>query len=288
MAEIPDNYKRITEDRVDAILQRHLSSPTTLAHWFFGRAFPKCTLLSIESVSLHQYRDHSVASGDPLAFGETDVEVIATVRFRDRGEVRVGLLLEDKVDAPQADNQGPRYQARARYRREIGSWQEFECILVAPQYYLNNAYPLNDFRDGGWDAIITFEEIAGALQRDGGSSEDARTLFEAAERENAWNKPEPTAVQFWKDLTVFQRFFHPDVPIFANPQQGARINVWPAFYENQLRNNKREIRRKYVQIAHSGSTHVSLFIKNVRYSDFVPVVSTIIEPEMRIGYEGKS
>jgi hypothetical protein len=70
--------------------------------------------------------------------------------------------------------------------------------------------------------------------------------------------------------------------------KGARINVWPAFYENQLRNNKREIRRKYVQIAHSGSTHVSLFVKNVRYSDFVPVVSTTVEPEMRIGVEGKS
>ena len=78
------------------------------------------------------------------------------------------------------------------------------------------------------------------------------------------------------------------MPIFADPQQGARINVWPSFYENQLRNNKREVRRKHIQLVHSGKTHVSLFVKNVKHKDFAPVVSNIIEPNMMIGAEGQS
>src|SRR3712207_1561950 len=89
MAHIPEDYKRITEERVDAILKRHLSSPTEMATWLFGKAFPRCTLLSVQSAALHQDRDHRAASGDPLAYGETDVEVIATVSFQYIGEVRV-------------------------------------------------------------------------------------------------------------------------------------------------------------------------------------------------------
>jgi hypothetical protein len=76
------------------------------------------------------------------------------------------------------------------------------------------------------------------------------------------------------------------VPIFADPQQGARINVWPSFYENQLRLNKREIRRKRIQLVHSGSAHVSLFVKNVQSEDFTRAASHLLEPGMAIGKGG--
>jgi len=288
MAQIPPDFRRITEDRIDAIFFRHLSSRTGLAIWLFGKAFTDCKLISVDSSALRKDHDHRRASGNPLAFGETDVEVIATIKLSNGNTARVGLLIEDKIDARQGENQGPRYRARSEFRQQTGSWDEFKCILVAPQRYLDNAYSAGDFRDHGWDALIALEDIAQVLRNDRASLEDIETLVEAVELTNAWNKPIPSAVQFWKELSLFQRAFHPDVPIFINRQQGAGINVWPSFYENQLRNNKREIRRKYIQLVHSGKSHLSLFVKNVRYEAFLPVVSNLIEPDMVVGDEGES
>jgi hypothetical protein len=66
------------------------------------------------------------------------------------------------------------------------------------------------------------------------------------------------------------------------------MNVWPSFYENQLRKNKGEIRRKHIQLAHAGKYHLSLFVKNVKYKDFLPVASNLIEPDMVVGDEGRA
>jgi hypothetical protein len=63
----------------------------------FGRCFGRSELLRIERITLHRFQDFTTSSGDPLAYGETDVEIVARVTTPARGEHRVGLLVEDKV-----------------------------------------------------------------------------------------------------------------------------------------------------------------------------------------------
>jgi hypothetical protein len=285
---IPLEFQRITEQHVDAILHNYLCQRSSLAIWLFGKVFRDSKLVAIKCCKLHRTYDHRQASNNPLAFGENDIEVVATIHRTGSSQTTVGLLIEDKVDARQALNQGERYRARAEFRVRDGSWEDFKCLLVAPQKYLDNAYPDGDVGDSGWDYLVSLEDIASRLKSDHAPTRDVDTIEGATLLANSWNKPVPEAVQFWKDLSVFQRAFHPEVPMFASPQQGARINVWPSFFENQLRNNKREIRRKRIQLVHSGKRHVSLFVKNVAYPDFLPVAQPLLEPGMSIGAEGKT
>ena len=186
----------------------------------FKRCFGTCRLVRIDSALLHQDRNHTGACGDVLAFGETDIEVIATLELPDKGETRVALLVEDKVDARQAEDQGQRYQARARYRQTLEEWSDFRCILVAPQAYLESAYPLGDHRDHGWDRVVSFEEIASVVEKEQPNSPAGAVLRQATEPSNAWNRSDVSAAQYWKDLRLFQRAFHPDVTDLRGPTEG--------------------------------------------------------------------
>src|SRR5450631_1487678 len=95
------------------------------------------------------------------------------------------------------------------------------------------------------------------------------------------------AIQFWEDLKLFQRAFHKSVPMFIRTDKGAHEDVWPSFFDNQLRNNSREIRRKRVQIAWPNlSNHVSMFIKNVAYESFISPARELLDRDMRIGDPG--
>jgi hypothetical protein len=287
MSDIPAEFRRITEDRIDSILHRHLSTSGALSKWLFERTFRTSTFVQVNQALLRRHHDHRRISGDPLAYGENDIEVVARIKL-DGKSVIAGLLVEDKVDARQGLEQGSRYQARARYRQSVGEWEEYRCVLVAPLEYLSNAYPLGLDSASDWNALISFEDVAGVLKADRGPREDVSTLLGAADLVNKWNKPIPEAVRFWQDLRLFQLTFHPDVPLFADPQTGARVNVWPSFYENQLRGNKREVRRKRIQLVHSGKRHISLFVKNVPFEDFSGTVQPLLEPGLNIGAPGGS
>src|SRR5260370_13087952 len=286
MADVPEAYQRIRESRVESIIKKHLAVVSPLSRFLFEETFPEANLVAVSEAKLHVDRDHRNASGDPLAYGETDIEITAVCDFQARANVRLALVIETKVDARQAEYQGLRYRARAEYRKQIGSWDDFRSVLVAPRRYLESAYPLDDFHNAGWDHLLALEDISKILKRTEAGSFDSTVINQAVEPTNAWNKPISGAAQFWNDLSRFQRALYPDVPIFINRQQGAGIFVWPSFYENQLANNPRELRRKRVQIVHSGKTHVALYIKNMKFADFSPVVQPLLKDGIQIGTPG--
>jgi hypothetical protein len=286
MPEIPEEYQRVREHQVEAIVYKHLSNLSSLSNFFFAEAYPCATLLSVISARIHVDRNHVKVSGDPLAFGETDIEVIAKIDRAAGGPTRVGLLIEIKVDARQTEDQGLRYRARALHRQTAGSWDDFRCVLVAPLRYLESAYPLNDSEAAGWNKLIALEDISRVLKRTNTGTNDSRLIDEAVLPSNSWNKPIPSAARFWQDRSRMQRALYPDVPIFINRQQGAGINVWPSFYENQLASNRNDPRRKRVQIVHSGKSHVALFIKKVKYVEFETAVRPLLTTTIRIGAPG--
>ena len=94
-------------------------------------------------------------------------------------------------------------------------------------------------------------------------------------------------MKFWDDLKLFQRTFHKSIPMFINTTQGAHEDVWPSFFDNQLRNNSREIRRNRIQVAFPNrSDHISLFVKHVAYEAFRDAVNSLLEESMYVGPPG--
>jgi hypothetical protein len=286
MSIIPEEYRRVLEERVDATMVRHSSSVDGFTSWLFGIAFGGRKLLAVESVTAHKHRDFRVLSGDKLAYGETDIELVARLETPDGRQITSALLIEDKVDAREMPAQGLRYQARARHERSIGSWQEYACVLLAPQSYLDSHYPLGDSKQSGWDHLLSLEDVAAQIP----DSADAGVLLEAAQAANSWNKPIPAAVQFWEDFRQFGRARYSTVPVFVDTQQGSRVGgVWPSFYDNQLRRNSHEPRRKRVQIVHMDTAdYVCLFIKKVDFGAFAAAVNLILEQGMTVAPPGTS
>jgi hypothetical protein len=288
MTDIPETYRRIREERVEGIVEKHMKVGGAISEWVFAAAFPDRPFLAVDRTHLHVFRDHRQASCDPLAFGETDIEVVGRLAGENGETPTVGLLIEMKVDSRQMEKQGLRYAARASYRRRQGSWSEVRCMLVAPRKYIENAYPFFDHRKDGWDAVLALEDVAAQLDHVSDGVEDAVVLRQSTAAANSWNTVIPKAAEFWADLARFQREVFPDVPIFINRQQGAGVFVWPSFFEDQLARNKREIRRKRIQIVHSGKSHVSLFVKSVKPDAFLPVVTPLINEPIQLGAAGQS
>lgn len=71
---------------------------------------------------------HSLTTND----GETDIEVIIKEDNR-----KIGLLIEDKIDAVAQPEQYNRYLKRATKAQEEGRYDKYEIFIVAPQKYLN-------------------------------------------------------------------------------------------------------------------------------------------------------
>ena len=66
--------------------------------------------------------------------GESDLIV---VYVSDYGE-RFALLIEDKVDAPLQHEQAARYRLRAERDRRSGIYSDYEVLLCAPRFYIEN------------------------------------------------------------------------------------------------------------------------------------------------------
>lgn len=286
MQTIPEEYRRVLEARVDAIVVKHSSSVNALTSWMFEIAFGGCKLLSIEGARPLKLVDHRASSGDILAYGQTDVEVVASLETPDGQRTKAALLIEDKVDAREMTKQGLRYQARARHELLIGSWQTYACVLIAPQSYLDSHYPFGNSKKFGWDYALSFEDMATRIP----DSIDVATLIEATQSSNSWNKPIPAAVQFWEDFRQFGDTHWSTVPVFVNTQRGSKVRgVWPSFYENQLKGNTREPSRKRVKIVHMDTAdYVSLFIIRVEIGTFAATVNPILEEGMTVAPAGTS
>ena len=84
---------------------------------------------------------------------ESDLELL----FRRSDGARVGVLLEDKIDARFSGDQDDRYQRRAALGVREGLWEEAISCLVAPAGYLA------DSAESDWDFRLALEDVAGWL-----------------------------------------------------------------------------------------------------------------------------
>lgn len=94
---------------------------------------------------------HSVSDTD----GETDL--LLRVHC---GHERVGILIENKVGAPEQDAQGERYHLRGIRSREAGKFDRFVTVMCAPEKYLEGLPA-----DTAYQFCVSYEAIAEWFER---------------------------------------------------------------------------------------------------------------------------
>ena len=110
----------------------------------FMMLFLNKTGLDLEKLSIDKI-SHSVMTND----GETDVEIILKT-----GETKVGLLIEDKIDAVAQPEQSSRYKIRADRAVVEGKYSSYYIFIVAPLKYLDGNKEASKY-----EYRVSYEEI---------------------------------------------------------------------------------------------------------------------------------
>jgi hypothetical protein len=152
----------------------------------FAEQFKALTGFQTKKASVAEYW---VSKSDK--WGESDLIVVY--------ESNLGgfaLLIEDKVDAPLQPDQAQRYRLRADRDCTRGIYNEYEVVLCAPQYYIDNRSDLD-----GFDRRIPLEKLAEIIRTQNDRRAEYRAKFletAATKRINAWKREDDRGTnEFW-------------------------------------------------------------------------------------------
>lgn len=176
----------------------------------------KLLKLFLDKINLKDYVvldvEHSHVDAD---LGESDITVII-----EKDNYKIGLLIEDKIDAPAMDLQPERYIERGK-RGINNKYNEFKTIIIAPNKYLKaNPYVSK------YQYQISYEEILEVL------SDDiyTKTLLTKAieEKESGYIIIENEMVtKFWKRYYEFVRTNYPKIKIHEIHGPRGSNAQWP-------------------------------------------------------------
>ncbi len=150
--------------------------------------------------------------------GESDITVIV-----EKENYKIGLLIEDKINASATENQGERYESRGNKGIINHQYNEFYVFMIAPKEYLNTNEEAKNY-----PYRISYEELLEIMKDD----IYANTLFSKAieEKKNGYIIIENEAVTlFWEKLYALIRKEYNKIKI--NEVHGPRGNdaCWPDF-----------------------------------------------------------
>jgi hypothetical protein len=133
----------IAERDIDLLLMEEFHVCDDFVAWF-------CSEIGLDAVT-PAGAWHSVSDTD----GETDLllEVVKDLR-------RIGILIENKIGAPEQDLQAERYHLRGIRSREEGKLDDYVTVMCAPQCYLSGLNP-----DSAYQHRFPYERIAEWFRR---------------------------------------------------------------------------------------------------------------------------
>lgn len=156
--------------------------------------------------------------------GETDICVILQIE-----DIRVGLLVEDKIDAIAMPEQSLRYHKRAEKSILKGKFDAYEVFIFCPQkYYENNAEAKK------YDHFLSYEEIKNYFdsKNDVISTVRSQQLAQAIDR--AKKPPEvnvgEAANLFFNKYKAYQKEYYPDLDLRTSDKS----NGWWPHYSTKL------------------------------------------------------
>ena len=173
--------------------------------------------LFLRKLSLKDYKvidiEHSYFDAD---LGESDITIII-----EKDKHKIGLLIEDKIDAPAMDLQAERYVKRGKKGVLNKKYNEFKTFIIAPEGYLNT----NPYVEK-YEYQVSYEEIGAELEGD----IYAKTLINKAieEKENGYIIIENEKVtKFWKRYYEFIKLNYPTIKIRENHGPRGSSAAWP-------------------------------------------------------------
>ena len=132
-------YLASVEERdIDLLLMEEFHISDDFVAWFCGE-------IGLDGVS---------AAGAWHSVSETDGETDLLLRVFKDGR-RIGILIEDKIGAPEQDRQDERYHLRGIRSREAGKFDDYITVMCAPERYLAALSP-----DSAYQHRLSYERIA--------------------------------------------------------------------------------------------------------------------------------
>jgi hypothetical protein len=197
----------VEERDIDLLLMEEFQISDEFVTWF-------CVQLGLPDVT-PSGAWHSVSDTD----GETDLLLCVTARGR-----RIGILIENKVAAPEQDRQAERYHLRGIRSREAGKFDEYVTVICAPQRYLDGLSS-----DSAYQYRIPYEAIAEWFSALDGrrAAWRKRIIREAIEqgRRGYTMSVNATNTAFHLDYWEHLRQNHPLIHM-ARPKQKGRYSTW--------------------------------------------------------------
>ncbi len=182
------------------------------------------TAIFADIVSIHNATVLSVESSKTeTALGESDMTVIVEAE----GE-RIGLLIEDKIDAMAMPDQAARYALRGQKGIDRGEYNRFHVFIVAPRKYLQQNEEAQKYPNR-----IEYETILNYFEK----LNDARSAFKAQQIRQAIDKQkkgyqveEDSAVtHFWGKYSEYQKAHYPELYFKYKGEIKGSNATWPRF-----------------------------------------------------------
>jgi PD-(D/E)XK nuclease superfamily len=128
----------VAERDVDLLLMEEFHVNDDFVAWF-------CTEIGVEGAS---------PAGAWHSLSDTDGESDLLLRVI-RSDRRIGVLIENKISAPEQDNQAERYHLRGIKSREQGKLDDYVTVMCAPSRYLETLSATSVYQHR-----VSYEKIA--------------------------------------------------------------------------------------------------------------------------------
>lgn len=225
LADIPF-LQSVDERDIDFVLLEEFHSEPEFVHWFVRKVGGN-PASDIEFIGAW----HSIS--DPT-LGESDVTLVVAA-----DGIRMGILIENKVDAPAQPDQAGRYFARGDVSQLAGEWERCVSCIVAPVKYLEK-----DREAAKYNARVSYEEVHEWLRANTPDSKRRQfrlnviaAAIEQNRRGRAKHSDERVAA-FFRDYWQFAQQEFPELQMRKN-EDAAANNTWPEFVPAHLKEKHR-------------------------------------------------
>ena len=205
-------FTDVTEHDMDLLfLEEFACSETFLSLFTYPISISNARVLSV----------HSSLTDSVL--GESDMTVIL-----DAGGKKIGLLIENKIDAIAMPEQAARYNLRGAKGIARGDYEIFFVFIIAPQKYLNQNHEAQKYPHK-----VSYEEVQLYFegQQDSRASFKLQQIRQAIEKQKKGYQVEAdlSVTDFWRRYALLQEESFPNLNlIYSGEVKGANAS-WPRF-----------------------------------------------------------
>ena len=236
-------FEKVLERDIDLLMINKFINDERLLSFFLSKI--KLYGYSIVKIE-HSYMDAEL--------GESDITVIV-----EKDNHKIGLLIENKIDAIAMDLQPERYKKRGDKGISNHLYDEYDVFIIAPQKYLDTNEQVKKYPNK-----VSYEELLNLLSDDIYSASLLKKAIE--EKESGYTVIENEMVtNFWSRYYDFIRRYYPKIKIHEIEGPRGSKAAWPEMntdYKQIVIMHKSD--RGYMDLTFGKmASHISIFNKYV-------------------------